>query len=443
MNKQTEKFQSKLGFILASVGSAVGLANIWAFPIRVGQNGGAVFILIYLLFIVIFSYVGLSAEFAAGRRAATGTLGAYEKAWEDKNQAKWGYLLAYIPLIGSATIAIGYAVIAGWVLRTFVASAGGALFTPLADGSIDSAAFFSAAADYDFGSVPWHLMIVIITLFTLFLGAKSIEKSNKIMMPTFFLLFVLLALRVAFLPGAVEGYKHLFIPQWEYALKPTTWIYAMGQAFFSLSITGSGMVAYGSYLKKDKDIVASSQTTGMLDTLAAFMAAIVIIPAGAAFGVNYESGGPGLMFITLPKVLAQIPYGRILSVFFFLSVIFAAVSSLQNMYEAVGESVINRFKIPRKTAVVGLGVVCFGIGLFVEKGANLGRWMDIVTIYIIPFGAVLGATSWFYLQKPQALLGEINGGAKHLQGELFLSIGRYVYVPLTILIFIAGFFYAL
>lgn len=429
-SKETDQFQSKMGFVLACVGSAVGMANIWMFPYRVGQNGGAAFLLVYLLFIILFAYVGLSAEFAIGRRAKTGTLGAYEKAWGDKGKKKNGYLLGYIPLFGSLSIAIGYAVIAGWVLRTLGGAVSGKLF------AIDSAEYFTQATG-NFGSIPWHFIIVIGTLLTLFLGAKSIEKTNKIMMPIFFVLFVFIAIRVAFLPGAIEGYKYLFIPDWSYLLKPMTWVSAMGQAFFSLSITGSGMIVYGTYLKKDEDIVSAARSTGIFDTAAALISALVVIPACAAFGVEYTAGPP-LMFITLPKVFAKIPFGRLLAVFFFLSVVFAAISSLQNMYEVVGESVQNRFKLSRKSSIILLAIICFGIGLFIEAEPNVGRWMDVVSIYIIPFGALLGAFSWFYMQNSDKLLEEINEGSLVKHDKTFINVGKYIYVPLAIVVFILG-----
>ncbi|MBM9521107.1 sodium-dependent transporter [Desulforhopalus vacuolatus] len=429
-----ETFQSRFGFILACVGSAVGMANIWAFPIQVGKNGGAVFILIYLFFIALFSHVGLSAEFAIGRRTGTGTLGSYENAWKDIGRSRLGYLLAWLPLAGSLTIAIGYAVITGWVLRTFGGVITGDLFTGGANGIMDAGKFFNDAAGQHFGSVGWHTAVVVITLLTLFLGAKSIERSNKIMMPVFFILFLLLAVRVAFLPGAIEGYRHLFIPRWEYLFKANTWIFAMGQALFSLSITGSGMIAYGRYLQKDVDIVKAAHSTAIFDTVAAMIAALVIIPAGAAFGVQYTGGGPGLMFVTLPGVLAQIPFGRLLAAFFFISVLFAAISSLQNMYEAVAESLINRFQIPRLPILIGMGLICLGVGVFIENGDSLGPWMDVVSIYIIPAGAVLGAISWFFLQKKEHLLDEINTGAARIQGAGFITIGRYIYVPLVLMV---------
>ena len=231
------QFGSKLGFILASVGSAVGMGNIWMFPYRVGQYGGATFLLIYFFFVALFGWVGLSGEFAFGRLTGTGPIGSYDYAMKSKGK-NGGKILGAIPLFGSLGIAIGYAIIVGWVLRFAVGSGTGAMMAK------DSTVYFSEITGA-FGSIPWHLCVVLMTIIFLIGGVtKGIEKINKFMMPAFFVLFVIIAIRVAFLPGAIEGYKYLLIPKWEYVLNPETWIMAMGQAFFSLSITGSGMIIY-------------------------------------------------------------------------------------------------------------------------------------------------------------------------------------------------------
>ena len=273
--KSTRSFASRWGFILASVGSAVGMANVWGFPNKLGSNGGGAFLLIYLLFLFIFSYVGLPAEFAMGRRAATGTLGAYRNAWATRGETagKVGGVLGWLPLVGSLCIAIGYAVIVTYVLKALVDSLTGTLMTA------DAAAWFSSFSAQPYSVVPYHIIVVVGTLLTLFLGAHSIEKTNKIMMPLFFLIFLVLAVRVFFLPGAAEGYRFMFTPRWKALTDPMIWIWAMGQAFFSLSVTGSGMIVYGAYLSPQEDVVGVAQHTALFDTIAAVVAALVIIPA--------------------------------------------------------------------------------------------------------------------------------------------------------------------
>lgn len=275
MKKNTSSFASRWGFILASVGSAVGMANVWGFPNKMGSNGGGAFLLIYLLFVFIFSYVGLPAEFAMGRRAATGTLGTYKSAWATRGKGcgKAGAVLGWLPLAGSLCIAIGYAVIVTYVLKALVDSLAGTLM------SADTAAWFGEFSSKPYSVVPYHIIVVAGTLLTLFLGAHSIEKTNKVMMPLFFVIFLVLAVRVAFLPGVAEGYRFMFTPRWEALKDPMIWIWAMGQAFFSLSVTGSGMIVYGAYLPKDEDVVDVAQHTALFDTIAAIVAALVIIPA--------------------------------------------------------------------------------------------------------------------------------------------------------------------
>ena len=202
-HEHTKHFASRWGFILASVGSAVGMANVWGFPNKMGSNGGSAFLLIYLLFVVIFSYVGLPAEFAMGRHSGTGTLGSYENAWatRGKTMGKVGGLLGWLPLAGSMCIAIGYAVIVTYVLKALVDSVLGTLMTT------DTAAWFGSFSAQPYSVIPFHIIVVVGTLLTLFLGAKSIERTNKVMMPLFFVIFLILAVRVAFWPALARAMR--------------------------------------------------------------------------------------------------------------------------------------------------------------------------------------------------------------------------------------------
>ena len=428
--KSTRNFASRWGFILASVGSAVGMANVWGFPNKLGSNGGGAFLLIYLMFVVIFSYVGLPAEFAMGRRAATGTLGAYENAWatRGKTAGKVGGLLAWLPLAGSLCIALGYAVIVTYILKALVDSLVGTLM------SADAGAWFGAFSSTPYGVIPYHVIVVVGTLLTLYLGARSIEKTNKIMMPLFFIIFLILAVRVAMLPDVSEGYRFMFTPRWEALKDPMIWIWAMGQAFFSLSVTGSGMIVYGAYLSKDEDVVGVAQHTALFDTIAAVVAALVIIPACFSYGLDVGAG-PSLLFVTLPTILQDIPMGQLFAIILYMAMIFAGVSSLQNMFEVVAESLMHKFpKLNRVTVLVLLGALCLGFGIGMETISKWGPWMDLVSIYIIPIGATLGAVSWFYVMKKDALLDAINTGSTKKRGDLWYNVGRYVYVPLAIIL---------
>ena len=434
MNHKNGSFSSSLGFVLACVGSAVGLGNIWMFPYRLGQYGGGAFFLISLLFLLLFGTVGLSAEFAIGRRARTGTLGSYEYCWGSRNLKGFGKVMGWIPLLGSLGIAIGYSIIIGWVVRSLAGSVTGSMFS-------QGAAAYFAQANGEFGSLPWHIIVVLVTVIVLITGSTAqIERANKVMMPVFYVLFAALAVRVVFLPGASEGYKFLFIPSWEQLLDVDTWVMAMGQAFFSLSITGSGMLVYGSYLKKDEDIMGSSLQTAFFDTIAALLAALAIMPAVFAFGIEPDKG-PSLIFLTLPEIFGQMPMGALFSAIFFLSVTFAGITSLINMFEAVIESVQHRFEMPRRAAVVLCGALCLAVGVFLEAEPKVGSWMDFVTILVTPFGAVFGAISVYYVLGFKEIKKELEEGRKSPLPAWYGPVAKYVYVPLTVVVFILGIIY--
>lgn len=429
MNKNGN-FKSTVGFVLACVGSAVGMGNIWMFPYRLGQYGGAAFLIPYLIFIALFGLVGLSAEFALGRMAKTGTLGAYAYCWKNK----FGKYIGWLPLLGSLGIAIGYSVILGWVFRSIQGVLTNELLTN------DIPAFFTNMTQ-SFSNVPCHFLVLFVTCLLLFTSAtNAIEKVNKVLMPAFFILFIILAIRVSLFNGAIEGYKFLFVPKWEYLLNKETWIMAMGQAFFSLSITGSGMIVYGAYLKDDVDIPKASMQTAIFDTIAAMLAAIAIMPAVFSFGIDPVSG-PSLMFLTLPEVFKQMPLGNFFALFFFISVAFAGITSLINMLEAVCESWQNRFHISRKKAVLLCGIITFIISVCIENGDIVGKWMDVVTIYIIPFAALLGAITIYYILGWNALKQELDKGRKKPVGPTFKFLGKYVYVFLALIILILGILY--
>lgn len=421
------KFNSKLGFILTAVGSAVGMANVWGFPYKF-QQGGLVFLLFYLIFVSLFSYVGLSSEFAAGRYAETGTLGAYYNSFKSKNKDNFiGKNIGYIPLLGSLLIAVGYAVIIAYVCKALFDSLTGELMT------VDTSVWFDSFSNKEYSVVIFHFLIILVTLITCIGGASTIEKSNKIMMPTFFVLFVILAIRILTLDGAIEGYKYMFRFD-RNTLNINTIVQAMGQAFFSLSVTGSGMIVCGAYLSKDEDIVSSSKTTGLLDTIAALIASCVIIPAIMVFNMD-QAGGPGLLFQVLPTILQNIFLGRLFAIILYLAVILAGISSLQNMFEVVAESLINRFpKIKRSIALVIIGIFVFGIGVNLEMISQWGPFMDIISIYIIPIGASIGAVTWFYVLGKDKLLGEINQGSSKKYGDSWYKIGKYIYTPIAIIL---------
>ena len=393
-------FKSRWGFILASVGSAVGMANVWGFPNKMGSNGGGAFLLIYLLFIFLFSYVGLPAEFAIGRWSHTGTLGSYENAWRSRNEklAPAGRALGWLPLAGSLCIAIGYSIIVAYVLKAFVDSASGLLM------QVNTSEWFESFSMTDFSVVPFHIIIIIGTLLTLLLGASSIEKSNKIMMPLFFLIFVVLAARVALLPGSASGYEFMFIPRWEALKDPTVWITAMGQAFFTLSLGIGAMAIFGSYIGKEHALLGESVRVVVLDTFVAITAGLIIFPACFTYGVD-QTSGPSLIFITLPNIFANMAMGRLWGSLFFLFMAFAALSTVLAVFE---------------------NIICCGMEL---TGWNRQKssLVNFFLIIALSLPCVLGYNVWAW-DGFAIFGGAVLDVEDFLVSNLFLPLGSLVYL---------------
>ncbi len=429
-----DTFDSKIGFILACVGSAVGMGNIWLFPYRVGQFGGAAFLIPYFIFVILIGFTGVIGEMAFGRAMGTGPLGAFKKAMEMRGK-RHGDLIGLIPVIGSLGIAIGYSVVVGWILRFTIGAITGALTS-----APDSGAYFGMIAG-PFGSVGWHFAALILAFIVMVAGISAgIEKINKFMMPAFFGMFLILAVRVLFLPGSGAGYGYLFSPKWELLADPKTWVFALGQAFFSLSLAGSGTLVYGSYLKKDEDILNSAVMVSIFDTIAAMLAAFVIIPSVFAFNMD-PAAGPPLMFITMPEIFKQMPAGGLFASIFFIAVLFAGITSLVNLFEAPIESLQERFKFSRAKAVTSVGIVAAIVGVFIEDGDVLGKWMDVVSIYVIPLGALLAGIMFFWVCGPKFAREQAQLGRQKEIGTWFEPMSRYVFVGLTILVYVMGIFY--
>ncbi|MEG0069051.1 sodium-dependent transporter [Cetobacterium sp.] len=425
-------FRSKFGFILACIGSAVGMGNIWMFPYRVGQFGGAAFLIPYFLFVLVIGFTGVIGEMTLGRSMETGPLGAFEKAFKQRG-LKGGKVIGMIPVIGSLAIAIGYSIVVGWILRYCVTSITGTIMTA------NAGPFFGQLAS-DFGSIPWHVAGLVLTFGLMSMGvAGGIEKVNKILMPTFFALFIFLAIRIFMLPGSSAGYKYLFNPDWSALGSAKTWVYALGQAFFSLSLAGSGTVVYGSYLSKDEDIVNSALNVSFFDTCAAMLAALVVIPAVFAYGLE-PGAGPGLMFVTLPMVFQNMPGGQFISILFFVAVLFAGVTSLMNLFETPIEALQNRLKLSRANSISIIAILAFGVGVFLE-GERLSPWMDFVSIYIIPLGALLAGVVIFWICKPGFAREQAQLGRENPIGMWFEPVTKYFFCGIAIAVYIMGILY--
>ncbi|MBR3640803.1 MAG: sodium-dependent transporter, partial [Oscillibacter sp.] len=340
MSNQTletrDGFKSKWGFILACIGSAVGMGNIWRFPIMVSKFGGLTFLIPYFICVALVGSTGIIEEFALGRWAQAGPVGAFGKCTEDRSGSKGvGEVIGIIPIIGALMLSIGYTVVMGWIFKYCWMGISGSLYALGTEMPAIGGAFGATAPEastlgeaigmmfqngiFGIGNGVWQLVGLVIALVIMAIGVSGgIEKANKIMMPALFGLFVILGVYVATLPGAGAGYKYIFTLDPKGLVNPQVWIFAFGQAFFSLSIGGNGSVIYGSYLPKNEDLPSSARNVAIFDTIAALLAALVILPAMSAGGVEPSSGGPGLMFVYLVNVLNGMKGGRIVGMIFFI-----------------------------------------------------------------------------------------------------------------------------
>lgn len=422
------KFSSKWGFIMACVGSAVGLANVWAFPYQLGANGGLAFLFPYLIFAYIFGRVGLAAENAIGRKYKSGPMVVYKEAYKEKNTEKFGSVVRWLPMLGVGLLAIGYAVVITYVLKALIDTITGSIF------ATNSTSWFDMISNSDFKLVIPHLILMVLVYFALVYETKGIEKTNKLIMPLFFILFLILALRVFFLDGAMGGYKFIFSLDIEKLKNIKTWVAAMGQAFFSLSLVGTVMVVYGSYLPDDEDVIKASTITTGLDTLAAMISSFVMLPACFAYGFSPTSG-PKLLFVVLPQALKEMPLGRLYGIILFLAIIFAGISSIQSMLETLTEAIEYKFpKLKRKTILIVLISIIYLVGIFIEPISKWGPWMDIVTIYILPVSGIIGAITWFWVIKKENLLKEVNKSVGNKYGKTWYYTGKFIFVPLAIVL---------
>jgi NSS family neurotransmitter:Na+ symporter len=433
MGEKRESFTNKIGFMLSCVGAAIGLGNIWLFSWKLGKYGGAAFLIPYFIFVALFAVVGLVGEISFGRMMKRGIFGLSE-ILKDIN-IPFKNLLPIIPIISVAGVFTFYVIVFGWVIRYFFSYLTGAI------NGVEYGAYFGSIAG-QVASIPWHILGVVLSVVVISFGVvKGIEKLNKIIMPLMFVLFLGLMVRSLTLPNAIDGVKFLLQPKWSMLEDPMTWIMALGQAFFTVGLSGSALLVYGSYLGDDVEIPASVVQTCFLDTTAALMAGFIIIPAAFSFGLDAGSG-PALLFITIPAIFSNIPGGQILGGLFFLSVIFAALSSAINQLEVPVEAIMDRYKISRIKAAIIVGTIATVIGLFLDMNMEwFGKFADFVSIILIPLGAVIGLGVYFYYVDKQRVIDEINKGSSVKVGALILWLGRYIFIPGTAAIIVLGLVY--
>ena len=432
--KKRDSFNNKWGFILACIGSAVGMGNIWMFPTRVSMYGGGSYLIPYFIFVALIGFTGVIGEMSFGRATKSGPVDAFGYACETKNKRKLGEAIGFIPVLGALAMAIGYTVVMGWILKYMIGAFTGKTLAP-AETEGFAASFGSMASA--FGNNVWQIVALVIGIIILMFGVgRGIEKANKIMMPVFFILFAVLGIYVAFQPGAIEGYKYIFRVDPKAFADPKTWIFALGQAFFSLSVAGNGTLIYGSYLSDNEDIPAAAGRVALFDTIAALLAALVIIPAMATTGAQLNQGGPGLMFIFLPALFKSMPGGYIVAIIFFVAVFMAGLSSLINLYEAPIATIQEKLHLGRKASCAIIAVIALVVSICIQ--GIVSGWMDILSIYICPLGAGLAGIMFFWVCGKKYVETQVNTGRDKKLTDKFYPICKYIFCPICFLVLILG-----
>ena len=432
--KKQETFSNKMGFILACLGAAIGLGNIWLFPWRLGAYGGAAFLIPYIIFSFLLAKTGMTMEIALGRLVKRSPFNGVDNILKSK-KVPFHKSISLIPTLSVAGVFIFYSIVFGWILKYFSLS----ISFKLSSLNVENA-FTKVAGNPN--SILWHSVAIIITGLVVVMGVeKGIEKLNKIVMPTLFISFAFLAVISLSLNNSIEGLKYLFLPRWQYLFKVDTWVMALGQAFFSASLNGAGLVLYGGYLKDDIDIVDSSKKTVFFNMVSAILSALVIMPAAFSFGLN-PSAGPSLLFITVPSIFQKINGGSILAIIFFLTVVFAALSSAINMLDVATSFIIENFHFSRKKAVLLLCIIFFIVGIPLDLNMNFfTNFSDFITIILAPLGALIGMIAFMWILPTKKAISEIEKGTKKPLSKSFIIIGKYILPISTIVIILLGIIY--
>ncbi len=442
-------FGSKLGIILATAGSAVGLGNVWRFPYMTGHNGGAAFIIIYIACMLLLGIPGMVCEFIVGRHGATNAARAYDKLSKGK---PWK-LVGYMGIVTSILILGFYSVVAGWCLNYLFVSFGGSIAAD-AEGVTNYFLHFSSGVALP---IIYGLAFILITHFVVAKGIRQgIERASKMLMPTLFILLLIIVISSCMLPGAYKGIEFLIKPDFS-KVTQSMMLEALGQAFFSLSLGTACLCTYASYFGKHIDLMRSACQIAFVDTIVAILAGLMIFPAAFSVGVSPDSG-PSLIFITLPNVFSQafasMPIvGYIISILFYALLSLAALTSTISMHE-IGTSFFHEeFNRPRKQAAwvvtVIASVVCIFCSLSVGAykgltilGMSIMDFLDYLTAqYLMPCGALLTClyVGW-YISKSVIHQEYTNDGQlRSLSFPLFMFIVRFVCPIFIVLIFLHQF----
>ena len=432
-------FNTRLGIILATAGSAVGLGNVWRFPFMTGQNGGAAFILIYLGCVFLLGIPGMVAEFIVGRHSNTNAARAYRKL---AGKTPWT-ITGYLGVITSMIILGFYAVVAGWCLQYLLVSVGG----QLGDNPQAVSDYFGSFASHPWKPVIWTVLFIVLTHLVVVRGIRhGIERASKLMMPVLLVLLVVIVIASCTLPGASSGIKFLLQPDFS-KLIGSVFLEALGQAFFSLSLGTACLCTYASYFKRDTHLVRSATHIALLDSFIAIMAGLMIFPAAFSVGINPDSG-PSLIFITLPNVFQQAftpAVGYVIAILFYFLLALAALTSTISMHEIGTAFFHEELHVSRKKGAWVVTVICCVIGVLCSLsmgavdglkigGMTLLDFCDSLTAQILlPIGALLTClfVGWYIPRKIVADQLTNWGKGKAATYHVFLFLVRFV-CPLCI-----------
>ncbi len=414
-------FGSRFGVLVAVAGSAVGLGNLWRFPYMVGNNGGAAFIIIYLLFVILLCLPIMFSEFIIGRRTQSNVFGAINKL-----APKSPFLsIGVISVVASICIMAFYSVVGGWTIEYIFKS-----FSPdfLTANSASLESQFKEASTSSLVPIATHLAFLGLSALIVVAGIKNgIEKYSKILMPVLFFLVMLLAIRSMTLDGSSAGIKFLFYPDFS-KITGATLIAALGQAFFSLSLGMGCIITYGSYVKKNENLFKVSLMTVAADTGFAILAGLAVMPAVFAFGIS-PGQGPSLVFITLPQIFAQLPFGNVIAIAFFFILFIAAITSAISLLEVIVAYFTEELKLTRKAAVLIAFTI---IGIFGTLSSLSNGVLADVKIFgktffdlfdytssniLLPVGGLLVVMFVGWRMKKADVLDELtNGGSITIKG---------------------------
>ena len=439
-----DNFRSRIGVLLALAGSAIGLGNLWRFPYLLGTNGGAAFIIIYLFFVFIICLPIMFSEFTIGRRSGANAFGAYKIL---APKSKWG-IVGILAVLTPTLVVSFYSVVGGWTIDYMVKAA----ISRFSMGSEGLGTLFSDTISSPVEPIIYMLVFLALSCLVVAAGVeKGIEKYTKIMMPALFIMIIVIAVRSVTLKGAGAGLSFLFNPDFS-KVTGQTFLDALGQAFFSLSLGCGTIITYASYVAKKESIVGLSSQTAIADTTFALLAGVAIMPAVFAFGIS-PSQGPGLVFVTLPYIFSQIPFGNVLGVIFFFVLFIAAITSAISLIEVLVAYLKEEFGFSRLAAVAvsffGVGTVAVlcslsqGDMVRIELfGKNLFDLLDYTSSNILmPVGGLCAVIfAGWVLKKPEISDELTSGGTVKLKKtaiEVIFFLIRYV-SPIAVIAIMLG-----